>query len=89
MANFLSGALGKDGMAKIAGEKVGGLVETTVKKALGGGEDKKKQEAQGGGGGAGGGAGGFDVGDALSFVSGSEGKEGGVDATNVIKGFLK
>ncbi|CAK6979802.1 uncharacterized protein LOC111224206 isoform X2 [Scomber scombrus] len=89
MANFLSNALGNDGIAKMAGEKVGDLVEDTIKNVMGGKEKQegekegeKKEENKGG----------FDVGDALSLVGGNKKEEeggGGLDVKNVIGGLFK
>ncbi|XP_061601467.1 uncharacterized protein LOC133463770 [Cololabis saira] len=71
--NFLSDALGNDGIAKIAGAKVGEMVEDTLKKALGG-DDKKEAEK---GGAEGSGEGGFGLGDALSLVGGKKEEDKG------------
>ncbi|XP_061601468.1 uncharacterized protein LOC133463771 [Cololabis saira] len=76
--NFLSGALGNDGndgIAKIAGAKVGEMVEDTLKKALGG-DDKKEAEKEKGGA-EGSGEGGFGIGDALSLVGGKKEEDKG------------
>ncbi|KAK2824714.1 hypothetical protein Q5P01_021889 [Channa striata] len=52
MNKFLGDAMGADGVAKMAGKKVGTLVEDTVKNAMGGAKkEEKKQEGGGGGGG--------------------------------------
>ncbi|KAJ0066865.1 hypothetical protein NL108_004824 [Boleophthalmus pectinirostris] len=71
MANFLSGALGGQGIARMVGEKAGDFVEDAINKAMGGNE----KESQGDKGSAGG-SGGFDVGDVLSFGDNKEKKSG-------------
>ncbi|GLD69171.1 glycine-rich cell wall structural protein 1-like protein [Lates japonicus] len=77
MADFLKNTLGNEGIAKIAGEKVGGLVEDAVGKALGGGK-KEVEEKKGGGGG------GFGVDDALSLVAGKKDDKGGFEVGDAL-----
>ncbi|KAJ0005312.1 hypothetical protein NQD34_011526 [Periophthalmus magnuspinnatus] len=75
MANFLSGVLGNKGIAKLAGEKAGDVVEDTVNKVLGGKEKEGK--------GAGGSNKGFDVSDVLDF-GGKKEDEGGLDVGDAL-----
>ncbi|MEQ2245758.1 hypothetical protein ILYODFUR_031327 [Ilyodon furcidens] len=90
MSNFLSNALGNDGVAKMAGQKAGQFVEQTVKNAMGGGAGKggQQQENKKEGGG-----GGFDVEDVLSLAGGKkkegEGGGGGLDVSSFTGGLFK
>ncbi|XP_015233005.1 PREDICTED: uncharacterized protein LOC107086526 isoform X3 [Cyprinodon variegatus] len=89
--SFLSNIPGGDGIAKVAGEKAGEIVEQGVNKIMGGGADKGgQQQQQQEGEKKEGGGGGFGLDDALSMVSGKkEEKEGGFgldDALSMVSG---
>ncbi|MED6243538.1 hypothetical protein ATANTOWER_022048 [Ataeniobius toweri] len=88
MSNFLSNALGNDGVAKMAGQKAGQFVEQTVKNAMGGGAGKGGQQQENK---KEGGEGGFDVEDVLSLAGGkkNEGGGGGLDVSNFTGGLFK